>query len=125
VVAGRDFKIEELADIGFCLEGDLCCNCDSELSFGRGIEVGQVFFLGTKYSEKLKAAVLDENGVSKTLIMGCYGIGVSRVVAAAIEQNHDENGIIWPMALAPYQIGIIPINIKNEDMAKASEKIVQ
>ena len=125
VVAGRDFRIDELADIGVCKEGDLCANCGNELLFGRGIEVGQVFFLGKKYSEKLKASVLDENGVSQTLIMGCYGIGVSRTVAAIIECNNDEAGIKWPISVAPFEVLITPLDLKDESVNEYSFKLYQ
>jgi len=89
----------------------------------RGIEAGQVFTLGTKYSKALHATFLDENGKEKPLVMGCYGIGVSRTMAAAIEQNNDENGIIWPKAIAPFEVVVVPVNAKNEDQLRISEEI--
>jgi prolyl-tRNA synthetase len=90
----------------------------------RGIEVGHIFQLGTKYSEAMDATVLDESGRGVTLHMGCYGIGVSRIVAAAIEQNHDENGIIWPAAMAPFEVVIVPLNMhKSEAVAEAAEAL--
>ncbi len=94
------------------------------LEIKRGIEVGHIFQLGTKYSEALKARVLDENGKEQTMIMGCYGIGVTRVVAAAIEQNFDENGIIWTDAIAPFHVAIVPINMnKSAAVAEKAEAI--
>src|SRR5690606_6871570 len=96
------------------------------LEIKRGIEVGHIFQLGTKYSEALKARVLDENGKEQTIIMGCYGIGVTRVVAAAIEQNFDDNGIIWPDAIAPFQIALVPINMgKSPAVAQKCEELYQ
>ncbi len=92
----------------------------------RGIEVGHIFELGTKYSEALKAAVPDESGKNQTLHMGCYGIGITRIVAAAIEQNHDDKGIQWPTSIAPFQVVIVPINAAKSDEVKAtSEKLYQ
>ena len=91
--------------------------------FAKGIEVGHVFKLGTKYSEALGATYLDENGKTQTMIMGCYGIGVSRTVAAIVEQTHDENGLVWPRAVAPFDIHLIAINAKDEDQMKLSEEL--
>ncbi|HMU66087.1 MAG TPA: His/Gly/Thr/Pro-type tRNA ligase C-terminal domain-containing protein, partial [Cellvibrionaceae bacterium] len=97
-----------------------------QLDIKRGIEVGHIFQLGTKYSEAMKARVLDENGKEQTMVMGCYGIGVSRVVAAAIEQNHDEKGIIWPHAIAPFHVALIPINLhKSPAVAEVCEALYQ
>ncbi|ALO46631.1 proline--tRNA ligase [Pseudohongiella spirulinae] len=113
------------ADIRKVREGDISPDGHSPLSIKRGIEVGHIFQLGTKYSQAMNAAVLDENGKSVLMTMGCYGIGVSRIVAAAIEQNHDENGIIWPDALAPFQVAIIPLNAhKSEKVTQVSEKLM-
>lgn len=89
----------------------------------KGIEVGQVFKLGTKYSEALGCTYLDQNGKSQPMVMGCYGIGVSRTMAAAIEQSHDDDGIIWPVAIAPYEAVIVPANNKNEDVMKAAQSL--
>lgn len=117
-----DFNPTFTADIRLIQEGDCCPHCGGSVSFARGIEVGQVFKLFTKYSEALNAKYLDENGKEKPLVMGCYGIGVSRTMAAAIEQSYDENGIIWSAAIAPYKVLVVPVNIKDEDsMAKAEE----
>ncbi|AJD47662.1 prolyl-tRNA synthetase [Isoalcanivorax pacificus W11-5] len=109
----RDLPLPETADLRNAVEGDPSPDGKGRLTIKRGIEVGHIFQLGTKYSEALKATVLDENGKSVIMPMGCYGIGVTRVVAAAIEQNFDERGIIWPEAIAPFQIALIPVNLKK------------
>lgn len=115
---GRDCGEFEIADIRNVVEGDPSpCGLGS-LVIKRGIEVGHIFQLGSKYSQALKAEVLDENGKAQTLTMGCYGIGVTRTVAAAIEQNHDDKGIIWPESIAPFQIAIIPINAHKSEAVK-------
>lgn len=119
----RDFGDVIVADIRLIAEGDPCPHCGAPVKMTHGIEVGQVFKLGTKYSEALSATFLDENGKEKPLIMGCYGIGVSRTMAAAIEQFHDENGIIWPVAIAPFEVVIVPINAKDEVQMQIAEKI--
>ena len=120
---GRDFAVDTWGDIRFALEGDPCPRCDGRLSLSRGIEVGHIFKLGTKYSEAMRATFLDEKGVERPMVMGCYGIGVGRTVAAAIEQNHDEKGIIWPLPLAPYHVYILPVNVKDASMREVSERI--
>ena len=119
----RDFGDVIVADIRLIAEGDPCPHCGAPVKMTHGIEVGQVFKLGTKYSEALGATFLDENGKEKPLIMGCYGIGVSRTMAAAIEQFHDENGIIWPVAIAPFEVVIVPINAKDEAQMQIAEKL--
>jgi prolyl-tRNA synthetase len=120
----RDTHLPLVADIRNVVAGDPSPDGKGKLNIRRGIEVGHIFQLGTKYSEALKARVLDENGKELTMIMGCYGIGVTRVVAAAIEQNHDENGIIWPDAIAPFQIALIPINMnKSPAVAEKCEEL--
>lgn len=121
--AGRDFKIDAYADLRFIKESDSCPRCGSAIKFARGIEVGHVFKLGTKYSKAMKAVYLDSNGREQFMIMGCYGIGIGRTVAAGIEQNHDEKGIIWPMPLAPFQVIITPVNINDEKSAEAAEDL--
>lgn len=118
----RDFN-PDFASIMTINEGDPCPQCGSGLNITRGIEVGHIFMLGEKYSKKMKAVFLDENGKEKPFYMGCYGIGVGRVVAAAIEQNYSEKGILWPFAIAPYQLIIIPLNVKNERIATTAELI--
>ncbi len=107
----RDVALSSTVDIRNVCDGDMAVDGTGKLNFARGIEVGHIFQLGTKYSASMKASCLDEQGKSVTLTMGCYGIGVSRVVAAAIEQNHDDKGIIWPAAIAPFQLALIPINM--------------
>jgi prolyl-tRNA synthetase, family II len=112
------------ADLRNVVVGDPSPDGKGTLEIKRGIEVGHIFQLGTKYSETMKASVLNENGKDVAMIMGCYGIGVSRIVAAAIEQNYDENGIIWPASIAPFQIAIVPINIhKSETVAQKCEQL--
>lgn len=123
VSPGRDFKPDFIADLKLAAAGDLCPRCKAPLAATRGIEVGHVFKLGTKYSKALGANFLDENGKSQPMIMGCYGIGVGRTVAAAIEQNHDANGIVWPMPLAPYHVIIIPVSIKDDQQRELAEKL--
>ena len=123
VKAGRDFAVEEFADLRVIRDDDPCPRCGGKITIARGIEVGHVFKLGTKYSKAMKAVFLDKNGSEKTMIMGCYGIGIGRTVAAAIEQNHDENGIIWPLALAPYQVIIIPVNVKDKNISSTAEEL--
>ncbi|MGB2059734.1 MAG: proline--tRNA ligase [Alcanivorax sp.] len=109
----RDVALPQVADLRNVVEGDPSPDGKGTLTIKRGIEVGHIFQLGTKYSEALGAKVLDENGKSVVMPMGCYGIGVTRVVAAAIEQNHDDRGIIWPAAIAPFQVALVPVNIKK------------
>ena len=122
----RDLGEPAHADLRNVVEGDPAPDGSGTLKIARGIEVGHIFQLGTKYSEAMKANCLDETGESVTLYMGCYGIGVSRIVAAAIEQNHDDRGIIWPGALAPYQLALIPINAhKSQRLRTAVEDLYQ
>ncbi len=120
---GRDFNVEAYADLRFVKPGDACPRCKGQISFARGIEVGHVFKLGTKYSKAMKATFLDKDGKEKTMIMGCYGIGVGRTVAACIEQNFDKDGIIWPMPLAPFAVVVTPVNVNEPDVMKAAESI--
>ena len=109
----RDVALGQVADLRDVVEGDPSPDGKGRLQIKRGIEVGHIFQLGTKYSAALNAKVLNEEGKEQVMLMGCYGIGVSRVVAAAIEQNHDERGIIWPDAIAPFQIAIVPLNAQK------------
>ena len=112
----RDYKADVIDDLRLAQEGDLCPVCEGgKLVMTRGIEVGHIFKLGTKYSEKMKAAFLDENGKEKACIMGCYGIGVGRTAAAAIEQSNDKDGIIWPISIAPYHVVVVPVNVSEKD----------
>ena len=120
---GRDFTPTYVADIRLIQEGDPCPHCGGEVSKARGIEVGQVFKLFTKYSSALKATYLDENGKEQPMVMGCYGVGVSRTMAAAIEQKYDDNGIIWPIEIAPYHVLVVPVNTKDEASAAKAEEI--
>ncbi|BCR04022.1 proline--tRNA ligase [Desulfuromonas versatilis] len=120
---GRDFTVERFADLRQAVAGDPCPRCSGKLESWRGIEVGHVFKLGTKYSAAMEATVLDDKGQEQVLFMGCYGIGVGRTVAAAIEQNYDENGIIWPMPIAPFQVLVTMVNPKDQEVREASEKL--
>ena len=120
---GRDFTPTYVADIRLIQETDACPHCGGKISKARGIEVGQVFKLFTKYSEALKATYLDENGKEKPMVMGCYGVGVSRTMAAAIEQNNDADGIIWPATIAPYQVLVVPVNVKDEPSVNMAEEV--
>ncbi|GAA6133441.1 proline--tRNA ligase [Oceaniserpentilla sp. 4NH20-0058] len=122
----RDAQISRVADIRNVIQGDPSPDGKGTIEIKRGIEVGHIFQLGNKYSKALNATVLDENGKSVTMEMGCYGIGVSRVVAAAIEQNHDDRGIIWPEAIAPFQVSIVQIDAnKSEDVINLSESLYE
>lgn len=114
-----------IKDIRLVKAGEDCPKSNGKLHSARGIECGHIFKLGDKYSKALGASYLDEKGESKIMLMGCYGIGVGRTMAAAIEQNYDENGIIWPTALAPYLVDVIPANIKNTEQMKLAEKIYE
>ncbi len=121
---GRDFEPDFVGDFRNITEGDICPVCGkAEIKTCRGIEVGHIFKLGTKYTEAMNCTVLNENGKDQTLIMGCYGIGVSRCLAAIIEQHSDENGIVWPMSVAPYHVAVVPVNVKDEVQSKLAEEI--
>lgn len=119
---GRDFE-GTVGDFRTVVEGDCCPRCGAPINIRRGVEVGHIFKLGTKYSSAMGANYLDENGKEQPLVMGCYGIGVNRTVAAIIEQHHDENGITWPMEIAPYKVIIMPANMKNEEQVAVAEKL--
>jgi prolyl-tRNA synthetase len=125
VQIGRDFEVDMTGDLRVIQEGDACPRCGGAIQFKRGIEVGHVFKLGTRYSEAMNARFLDANGKEQPFIMGCYGIGVSRTVAAIVEQHHDENGIIWPVAVAPYAVHLIAVNMKNEEQARMAESLYE
>jgi prolyl-tRNA synthetase len=120
---GRDVSRPEFADIRVISEGDPCPRCKGKIEIKRGIEVGHIFKLGTKYSEAMGAAFLDADGKKRLTVMGCYGIGVGRTVAAAIEQNHDENGIIFPIPVAPFEVIISLIKVTDTMMSKAAEDL--
>ena len=120
---GRDFEGEVVDDLLLVAEGDKVPGTDDEYKFARGIEVGNIFKLGTKYSEALNATFLDENGKANYFYMGSYGVGITRSVTAVIEQNHDDNGIIWPISVAPYEAIVTIVNTKDEDQVALGEKI--
>ena len=119
-----DFEAEVI-DVRTIAIGDPCPKCGKPISTTQGIEVGHIFKLGTKYTEALDCTYLDENSASQPMIMGCYGIGVSRTIAAAIEQFSDANGIVWPLAIAPYHVSVVPVNVDNEVQAEVAEKIYE
>ncbi len=120
---GRDFQVERTADLRLITDNDRCPLCGAGLNLTRGIEVGHIFKLGTNYSEALHAVFLDANGQEKPFIMGCYGIGISRVAAAAIEQNHDKDGMIWPLPIAPLPLIILNLGVNDEKITAAAESL--
>jgi prolyl-tRNA synthetase len=120
---GRDFELEHFADLRVITPHDPCPRCNGEVRFGRGIEVGHIFMLGTKYSHALKAVFLEEHGKESPIVMGCYGIGVGRTVAAAIEQNHDKYGIIFPVPISPFEVSILPLQVHETPVVETAEKI--
>lgn len=120
---GRDFEVQAYADLREARAGDLCGKCGGTFESYRGIEVGHVFLLGDKYSKSMEAFYLDDNGRQQPMQMGCYGIGVTRILAAVVEQNHDDDGIIWPMAIAPYQVLLTVLHTDNDEVMAATEKI--
>ncbi|SFR01692.1 proline--tRNA ligase [Desulfoscipio geothermicus] len=120
---GRDFTPDLVTDIRLVKAGEPCPVCGTALQGARGIEVGQIFKLGDKYSKALGATFLDENGKARPFIMGCYGIGVTRTMAAAVEQNHDERGIIWPVQIAPFHVIVVPVSHKDQNLMETAEKI--
>jgi prolyl-tRNA synthetase len=119
----RDFSADMSADIRYINEGDLCPKCGKKLSFTKGIELGHIFKLGTKYSVPLQAKFIDKDNKEKPIVMGCYGIGIDRIISVAIEQNHDSEGIIFPSPLAPYQVLILPVNYHDKLLQKKSDEI--
>ena len=119
----RDFQVDLIADIANAKAGDCCPKCSAALAAIKGIEVGHVFKLGTKFTERLGANYLDHDGVSRPIIMGTYGIGIGRLLASAIEQNNDEKGIIWPVAIAPYHVYLCPLSVDNAEVQKATDKL--
>jgi prolyl-tRNA synthetase len=123
VKPGRDFPLPEFADLRVVRDNDSCPRCGGAISIARGIEVGHVFKLGLKYSKAMRAVFLDRNGKEQFMFMGCYGIGIGRTVAAAVEQNNDADGIIWPSALAPYQVIITPVNVNEKAVSDAAENL--
>ncbi len=123
VVPGRDFQPDLVADIRVVRQGDPCPRCGRPLEVKRGIEVGHIFKLGTKYSAPMHCTFLDEHGQEQPMIMGCYGLGIGRTVAAAVEQNHDEAGIIWPLPLAPYAVEVLSLNPDNPQVTRVAEEV--
>jgi prolyl-tRNA synthetase len=120
----RDYNADVVADIRKVMHGDICPRCKKEeLKFSRGVEIGHTFKLGTKYSKSMNASYLDAGGKEKFIIMGCYGIGVTRILAATIEQSHDDDGIIWPDNIAPFEVTIVPLNYADEKTKETTEKI--
>ena len=122
---GRDFSVTHFADLRTVQEGEISPDGKGRLKFTRGIEIGHIFKLGTRYSKDLDAVVLDENGRQIPIIMGCYGIGVSRLLSAIVEQHSDENGIVWPRSIAPFDVHVIPVNVKKEEQVELSEKVTE
>ena len=122
---GRDFSVTHFADLRTVQEGEISPDGKGRLKFTRGIEIGHIFKLGTRYSKDLDAVVLDENGRQLPIIMGCYGIGVSRLLSAIVEQHSDENGIVWPRSIAPFDVHVIPVNLKKEEQVELSEKVTE
>ncbi len=120
---GRDFEPTAYHDVALVRAGDHCARCGREMSSFRGIEVSQAFKLGTKYSDAMKATFLDEDGVAKPMVMGCYGLGVSRTVAAIIEQHHDDDGIVWPRSVAPFEVEVLAVSMKSEECRNVSERL--
>jgi prolyl-tRNA synthetase len=122
---GRDFEVDTWGDIAEALPGDACPDCGAPLKGARGIEVGQVFQLGTKYSEAMRASYMDVDGTEKPFIMGCYGWGVTRSLAAVVEQHNDGGGIVWPVSVAPAEVAILPLTVGDELVQPAAEALAQ
>lgn len=122
---GEDFQVDEWVDLSLVKPGDSCPKCGAALQGARGIEVSQVFQLGDKYSKTMGAVYSDENGVDKNFLMGCYGVGVSRTLAAIVEQHNDEDGIIWPMSVAPAHVCVIPLTVGDEEVFPIAERIAK
>ncbi len=126
IVYGRDFKAELIGDIRYAVRSDKCPRCaEGKFEISRGIEVGHIFKLGTKYSDKMHCVYLDENNKEKVMIMGCYGIGVGRTAQAAVEQSNDKDGIIWPAPIAPFRVAVVPVNSAEAEQKKVAEDIYQ
>ena len=126
VYLGRDFAVSRFADLRAAAEGDRCPRCGSgTYRLHRGIEVGQVFYLGTKYSSRMGASFLDEDGTKRPMVMGCYGIGVGRTAAAAIEQHHDDRGIVWPMSIAPFQVTVLALQMNDERVVSVARGLYE
>jgi prolyl-tRNA synthetase len=125
VVPGRDIDIRQTEDIRYMISGDPCPRCGAKIELKKAIEIGHVFKLGTKYSDNMRARFIDSDGKEKPLIMGCYGIGMNRIMAAVIEQNNDKDGIIWPASIAPYPVIIISLNMRDNAVCSASEGVYE
>jgi prolyl-tRNA synthetase len=125
VVPGRDFALDRVLDLRSAVPGDPCPRCGKPLSVTQGIEVGHVFKLGTKYSKAMGANYLDDKGNEVPVIMGCYGIGINRILAAAVEAGHDADGIVWPLPIAPYQVVVVPLQVTNPAVMDAASTIVK
>ncbi len=123
VVQGRDFRIDRYEDLVWAKEGDLCPKCGEPLGMSRGVEVGHIFKLGDKYSASMDATFIDEKGEMHPFIMGCYGFGISRMAAAAIEQHHDDDGIVWPASITPMDLLILPVNVNNEEVLETAFRL--
>jgi prolyl-tRNA synthetase len=121
----RDFQVDLMTDIALARSGDSCPKCEGKMSCARGIEVGHIFKLGTFLSEKFGAYCLDGDGISQPIVMGCYGIGLGRLLAAVVEQSHDDKGIIWPLSIAPYQVYFCPLHVDNPELASTAEDMYQ
>jgi prolyl-tRNA synthetase len=119
----RDFDVEGFADLREAEAGDPCPECETALETSRGIEVGHVFYLGTKYSDAMGASVQTQDGVDQSLIMGCYGMGITRILAAVAEQNHDDQGLIWPMPIAPYHATVLPLQMNSDEVVETGERL--
>ncbi len=122
---GRDFEVREWADLRMITESDNCASCGSKIKIEHAIEMGHVFKLGLKYSRPMRAEFLDEDGALRPLVMGCYGIGVNRIIAAAVELNNDKKGIAWPLSIAPFQVIILPINYENDNIRQIAVEIYE
>ncbi len=120
---GRDYKADRIGDFRNASAGDRCCRCGQGLMFSRGIEVGHVFKLGTKYSRSLGATYTNKDGKEEWMIMGCYGIGVSRLMSAVAEQHGGDSGVVWPLSLAPFQVHVIPVSAKDEQQYGVAAKL--
>jgi prolyl-tRNA synthetase len=120
---GRDYEVQRYVDLRNAQDRDPCPRCSARLSLRHAIEVGHVFKLGTKYSEALDARFLDDQERQHPIVMGCYGIGINRIIAGLIETSHDAAGIVWPMALAPYEVEIVPLNVTDEETVKLADKL--
>jgi prolyl-tRNA synthetase len=127
VTPGRDFTVaeHEWADLRSVAPGEACPNCGNPLKVDKAVEIGHIFKLGTKYSESMGARVLDQNGKEVTMVMGCYGIGIERILTAAIEQNHDENGFWLPASIAPFEVVVVPTNVREPSLLSTAEEIAQ